>query len=381
MTPIESASVFPKPPQAEKSTFNRAFFLQAVAGGIAGALCIVLARQFATISAQGVSGAELALLLGGLFLGVVPTVIIHELGHAFMGWLSGMRFVSLAIGSMQFVQSSDGRIRRESLRGSRAFAGFALFVPPPNFPPVRLMLFCLGGPIFNLLQAALCMLLATLLHSYLAAFVVGVGTVALMIGIVNLLPFSFGGMQTDGRQILDVLQGGEAVRLRMEMMTTISHSVSGRPPWSLDRSQFKAFYQGLSMPSRHVFRLYDFAAARYEARHADAEHEIRTLAQLYDSMPKGFRESVALQIMIHLALSDQGDEAALWRDTAAGGVVSASERAIAEAALAYAQRDQQMARLALERARTALAQCFDKGWAEFLRWQLDDLQRRLETLS
>lgn len=138
-------------------------------------------------------------LLIALFVGYNATVIIHESGHLVFGLLSGYHFSSFRIWSFMFVRQ-DGKIRlcRQKISGT---GGQCLLTPPDgddmNAPVI---MYNLGGCIFNLILSVVCFLLFIYLGnlpvlSVTLLFTAIISTVTL---ITNGLPIIIGGMPNDG---------------------------------------------------------------------------------------------------------------------------------------------------------------------------------------
>src|SRR5689334_7946728 len=67
-----------------------------------------------------------SLLLAALFW-LPLSVVFHELGHVFAGWMVGSRFVSLVLGPLQ-IDRKESRLRLR-WTGARLIGGLALCIP------------------------------------------------------------------------------------------------------------------------------------------------------------------------------------------------------------------------------------------------------------
>jgi hypothetical protein len=366
---------FPDPPAA--AGFSLRKILPSLIGAIAGGVFTFVALKLAKASGFAPDGAAKALFLAGIVLGLLPSLIIHELGHAAVGVWNGMRLLSLGIGPLKFTADSNGKLSREWIGGARAFAGYAMLVPPRDFAAWRMAMFAFAGPLTNFVQAALCFGLAALSPAWLAALLHGVAVSATLLGVINLLPLEIGGLQTDGKQVLDLSKGGESVRLRMAMIAAISESMRGVAPWQLDRSEFADFIHKGTHPARFALEMYTYAAERH-AGDAAADATLRRLAEAYDKMPAGFREGMAAQIATSLYLhGGEIDLAKRWHAAAKGGIYGDSERELANAALALATNDAAGARTAIVASRKGNSKTYDQGWLKFTEWQLQLIENRL----
>lgn len=153
------------------------------------------------------------LLLAAVYLGMLVQIVLHEGGHLLAGLATGYGFVSFRIGSVMLLKK-EGRLRfcRYQLAGT---GGQCLLAPPPwredGFPA---LLYNLGGPLANLLAAALCGLGAWLLADKAppAVFLLkGWALIGAYLGLVNGIPLKIQGMPNDGYNAL-CLRGDKAAR-------------------------------------------------------------------------------------------------------------------------------------------------------------------------
>ena len=135
------------------------------------------------------SGLSLPWIVVGMAVGMVQ-IVLHEGGHLAAGLATGYGFVSFRIGSVMLLKK-EGRLRlcRYKLAGT---GGQCLLAPPPwreeGFPA---FLYNLGGPLANLLTAALCGLGVWQwrgAHPALASILLTVGLMGLYLGLVNGIP-------------------------------------------------------------------------------------------------------------------------------------------------------------------------------------------------
>ena len=162
----------------------------------------------------GLPGWQMVLLLLiAVYLGLLVHIVLHEGGHLAAGLATGYSFVSFRIGSIM-LQKKEGRLRfcRYRLAGT---GGQCLLAPPPwredGFPA---LLYNLGGPLANLVTAALCGLGAWLLAEAAPVPAFLLGSWALLggyLGLVNGIPLKIQGMPNDGYNAL-CLRGNAAAR-------------------------------------------------------------------------------------------------------------------------------------------------------------------------
>ena len=149
------------------------------------------------------SGLSLPWIVVGMAVGMVQ-IVLHECGHLAAGLATGYGFVSFRIGSVMLLKK-EGRLRlcRYKLAGT---GGQCLLAPPPwreeGFPA---FLYNFGGPLANLLTAALCGLGVWQwrgAHPALASILLAVGLMGLYLGLVNGIPLKIQGMPNDGYNAL-----------------------------------------------------------------------------------------------------------------------------------------------------------------------------------
>ena len=149
------------------------------------------------------SGLSLPWIVVGLAVGMVQ-IVLHEGGHLAAGLATGYSFVSFRVGSLMLMKKA-GRLRfcRYQLAGT---GGQCLLAPPPwreeGFPALW---YNLGGPLANLLTAALCGLGVWQwrdVHPALASILLAAGAVGLYMGLINGIPLKIEGMPNDGYNAL-----------------------------------------------------------------------------------------------------------------------------------------------------------------------------------
>lgn len=139
----------------------------------------------------------LLLALASLFLGVWIQTLVHELGHLFLGLLTGYRFVSFRVGRHMLVRT-EGRLayRRFSLQGTM---GQCLLTPREEREKVAVIPMNLGGCLFNLAFSILLLLLGLLaLHGWISACLLTVALFGILTAVMNAVPFT-ATLPNDGR--------------------------------------------------------------------------------------------------------------------------------------------------------------------------------------
>ncbi|WP_158535095.1 M50 family metallopeptidase [Acaryochloris thomasi] len=160
------------------------------------------------LSSSGTSVDPLLLLVFYVTYSYV-SVLIHELGHFFLGWLNGAELDRFAVGKFIWVRTSQGmkfhRMRR------RFVAGFVGISPRSMHCLRRKLLFLMaGGPIASFLLfliGVIPLFLPELMNRYhLIWWFTLISMSNFYIAVFNLIPRRSGYITTDGRKILDLLQ-------------------------------------------------------------------------------------------------------------------------------------------------------------------------------
>jgi hypothetical protein len=146
------------------------------------------------------------------------TIIVHELGHLFAGWMVGFRFSVIHIGPSSLSLEHGklkARVRREILAlGAAGAAG--MHVKTVRRLRRRLLIYVAGGPIANLLSIPVAVLLVN--HVFTGLGETRVGTLAaqfsvfsLLAGMVNLMPVR-SILLSDGARIEMLLRSRDCTR-------------------------------------------------------------------------------------------------------------------------------------------------------------------------
>lgn len=178
-----------------------------VCGGVAGAL---LAR----VEEQGLEFWEgmLAMVLA-IYGAMLIQIIVHEAGHLVFGLISGYEFSSFRIGNMMFLKE-DGkiRLRRFSIAGT---AGQCLMSPPDLVDgKMPVVLYNLGGCIFNLIVSAIFGVLACVSGENPIAFIIYVAfaVIGIAFALTNGIPLMVGPISNDGHNAISLGKNPKAMQ-------------------------------------------------------------------------------------------------------------------------------------------------------------------------
>lgn len=171
--------------------------------------------------------------LAGVGLSIWPHAVVHEAGHAGAGTLFGQRVHGAGIGPWRLERGQRGWHWR---RGGtiRGISGFVVLAPREGRELGRAdqAMYFLGGPLANLVTAALgWWALAGLDPAHWPVSMAwGAVVMALLLGVINLLPFRPGGWYSDGANLLQLLRGGDAARVRLCLSQWLGLSFMGVRP-------------------------------------------------------------------------------------------------------------------------------------------------------
>lgn len=204
-----------------------------------------LLAMFAGGAVIGAGVAHLGLRLPGVgsgsalvfFIALVsslwPNIVLHEAGHALAGLARGMRPIAGGIGPLRLERGGSGwRWRWEG--GIRGIGGFAALLPDGNRGLGRgdQIVMLAGGPLANLLTAALCLAALTLaaLPAWAADILAGTAASALLLGLGNLVPSRSQGWRSDGQGIVDLLRDSPDGALQQQVSQLGALTMAGVRP-------------------------------------------------------------------------------------------------------------------------------------------------------
>ncbi len=351
-----SLAVPPRPPRVP-AWRQPATWLQGSLGMLGGGLVTFTAiRTF-----QAASGADVVLVVVAFVLIAWLQIVWHEAGHAIGGLLAGHRAVAFGVGPLRLERQAE-RWRLRWAGSIRGIGGFALLFPREGEGTRgERAAFLLGGPLANLLAAALVWPFALVApgesagwSETLARIVVGTG---LLIGLSNLVPFLAGGWASDGRQLWKLWQGADEARAMAVLSRLGSLSIAGVRPrdWPLDVAagiNLAALPQGIAEAFARC-RLVQALDAR-DYRDPAAIDAAATLAREFWQGPEGIRPINAL-LLARWTLDTTADTelAAQWAALGEGGFLDQSaQRAVLAAWIALRRGDIATATRELQSART-----------------------------
>lgn len=192
-----------------------------------------------TISLNQWTLTETLVLVGGIPVGLLIIMALHEGGHTLAGYISGFRLQHISVGPLKLQRTPEGWRAMRSPHGF--FEGMSHSVPGPSLQDapdevvrrgraVRLA----GGAGANVLSGGLALGLVAVLPGNGGAAVTALfffGLVSVAVGVINLIPFRTGsGLITDGARLLPILRGTPAAGRDIALATVRAAAYSGTRP-------------------------------------------------------------------------------------------------------------------------------------------------------
>lgn len=139
------------------------------------------------------------------------SIIFHEGGHLVCGLISGYGFSSFRIGSLMLVKV-DGRLRLRSF-SIAGTGGQCLMTPPDTSDGKRaVVLYNLGGVIFNMISAVVSMTLYMLYRGvpFVSATLLIFALLSIFLALTNGIPMNVGGIANDGMNAISLTKDSRA---------------------------------------------------------------------------------------------------------------------------------------------------------------------------
>ena len=214
-TPILDSGLLPQP--RRKNTILGFLF-----GLLVGVLFILVVLRAGT---QDQSETALFSYFGVLFL----AVIIHELGHLFMGWIVGFHFNSIALGPIVF-GFEYGKLTIRLRRGTGLLGHAGIQVDRVMRLRHRFLLFIIGGPTASLVSAAVAAFLIKCVFSksWLVPVSAGYAYLSLLIGSAGFLPL-WPKSRSDGSRMWMLLTSREKTRRLISTLALLHQTKLGIP--------------------------------------------------------------------------------------------------------------------------------------------------------
>ena len=356
-----------------------ATYLQFVIGGVVGAAGVLTIKALMAHA----SGLEMALFAVAVFPAAWLHLLLHEAGHAVAGWAGGQHVAAVGLGPWRAERGSDGwRVHKaDHVQG---IGGFALVLPRrETVSTAERSAYLLGGPLANLLAAAVVAALSAVLglEGWVGALFGLFAVVGVVIGVVNLVPFQSGGWSSDGRQLWALWRDGPEARVATAMSRWAALAMLGvRPrdwpeePLAVDEA---ALPQAIADTLQRTRLL--VALDRGEADGAVARDAAEALATGFWRGPDGLRQlNAGLLAAWQLKRGASPDAVEAWIAESEGGLLDqTANRAWLRAAVAHRRGDRPEALARLAAARAALPRVIDPASRAMLAEELAVLSDHL----
>ena len=312
---------------------------------------------------------------------LVAVLAFHEAGHLLGGISRGMRFLRFIAGPLGFFRGADG-VRFRWCFKLGTLGGLAAALPAPDRPlEPQLRRLVAAGPGASLLLAGLGVAAFLGWEGRAAAYALVTGVFSSLIFIVTALPFRSGGFMSDGMQLLQLRRDPGMVERKTRLMALVGVSMGGARPREMDPALLAAAQALTGVEASYDVGvwMYSFARALDTGDVAAASGWLDRMEGRFDDFPDGFRQGLAIELALFEALHRRRPgEAGAWLAKARGGLVDASRRALAEAAVAAlaGRRDEALA--GLEQAQAQLSRGMDPGFSRLSAVQIQALRQQLQ---
>ena len=231
------------------------------------------------LSEGGEGGGSLLELILALLISFYINIIVHEGGHLGFGLICGYRFCSFRIGSLMMVrQGGKLNFRSFKLAGT---GGQCLMIPPEKEESrAQIILYNLGGVIFNVLFALICITVGVILPDMplLTDIFMFSGVVSVFSAIINGIPMNAGGIANDGMNALHLSKNPDAAEAFRKTLLINAAQTEGERVSDMPDEWF-TLPEGADMQNVHCASLAVFAVSRHLDRGdtITAEQEIAKL--------------------------------------------------------------------------------------------------------
>lgn len=364
---------------AGRKTSWKALLAALLMGGAGAATGFLLARHGMDIPSVRASLASLSawdlLMLPVL---VVLVLAVHEAGHLAGGMGRGMRFLLFIAGPFGLVRTQEG-IRFRWFFNLGTLGGLAAALPDPGraLRP-QLVPLIIGGPLASLLLALAALGVFAGVDGRTGAYALVTMLLSTAIFLVTAAPFRAGGFMSDGMQLLQLRRDPGMVERRAHLIGLGGMSMAGTRPRDLDpdllaRAQALAGQETLYDIG---LWLYCFVRALDQGDVAGAGAWLDRIEAVIDEYPDGFRQALAVEIALFEALHRRRlPQAQAWLARGKGGIVDASRRALALAAIEALSERRAQAQAALLVAERQLGRGMDAGFAKLSADQITALRQ------
>lgn len=295
-----------------------------------------------------------------------------------------MRFLLFIAGPFGLVRTQEG-IRFRWFFNLGTLGGIAAALPKSGQPlKPQLARLIVGGPLASLLLAFAALGLFWLFEDRAGAYALVTSLLSTAIFLVTAAPFRAGGFMSDGMQLLQLHRDPTMIERRARLISLGGMSMAGTRPRDLDRAllaEAQAMAGKETMCDVGVW-LYSYGHALDQGDTTGAGQWLDRIEAVIDDYPDGFRQGIALEIALFEALHRRRlPQAQAWLARGKGGIVDASRRALALAAVEALSGRQPQAQAALLQAERQLGRGMDAGFAKLSVDQIAAIRRHAVATS
>ena len=234
-TPILDSAVLPIPKRKKK-------IVGVVWGLLLGFLLATVLIREGQISARNPASNFVVLFY---FAAILCVIVVHECGHLLAGWAVGFKFSRVGIGPF-CLKIEHGRLKVEArgrLTGAAGYAG--MHINKVRRLRRRLLIFTAGGPVANFLAAATTSVFLGYsplgsLNNWISLLATLFAQISLIVGLVNLIPFSVGALFSDGARMAILYRSRPRARRWFSITALADQTRQGIRPKQLRRTWLSA---------------------------------------------------------------------------------------------------------------------------------------------
>jgi hypothetical protein len=329
----------------------------------------------ARTTAPGLAWTDLLAMLPALLLALWVTLALHELGHVLAGLAVGFEFRLFVVGPLM-LEREAGQFRFKWNRNLNTAGGLALCLPQGQHRLAqRFRWFAAGGPLASLVWTGLAVGLFLMARPALAGHGLGLAVTTFLVTsalcsplifLVTIIPMHMGGFDTDGARILNLWRRSPKATLDLALLQGSVQLMTGTRPRDLDPSPLLA---AVGLPTNSPFKgyLHSFLHYHYLDRGelGPAAEQLAKYADFLPGIPRGYQAAVWLD-RAYFGARHEGDAVAArqyWAQAEIGAVITPSRVLRAEAALALAEGNHDLAIQKAQHALVELPKSMERGTA------------------
>jgi Zn-dependent protease len=257
-------------------------------------------------------------------IGIVPAIMIHELGHIIAGRSMKMSFRSIRLGPLLISKNAE-RLRATLPGGSLLSGGARMSLQRLSRASAALRLFHTGGILANVASAAvtLAMLdLTGLIHDQKSLFVQICRVfvmISLFLTVFNLIPIQFkNGSQSDGARLWGLVSSKERIRQQVCFYALLMQVESGVLARYLKRTWIGQACASANIVTKSLGLVLAHSAASDRGDIDAAAQSLEKALEIYPALPMPLQQLVLSEAAIFQAWSrNDAEKASGWHQLSA----------------------------------------------------------------